>query len=250
MKHGFEMNAGGGRTAQVGIGLGHHVKQFGQDLGRKVEAALNEVLVNVFDHLIAFEVVSVHQPIKMPHRPVKHAGVPRALLFPAPIVQAATQGLLNDHPHFDNFRFLKQAAKRVAIGVQASADQQFGDEQRSTEVPIHDVGDVLEHRGIRGPCLGTGMLQPRHDLFAAHGWHADVLDTAPDGVDEAGWCSGGEQEAGATASRFHHATEVGLPLWSKMVGVFDDNEPGDRLTSVTPNRFLTGRRCVVIALIE
>ena len=57
MEHGFEMNAGGGRAAQIGIGLGHHVKQFSQDVGRQVEATLDEVLVNVLDHLVAFEVM-------------------------------------------------------------------------------------------------------------------------------------------------------------------------------------------------
>ena len=44
--------------------------------------------MHVFDDLVAFEVVGGHQSIKMAHGTVQHAGVPRALLFPAPIVQS------------------------------------------------------------------------------------------------------------------------------------------------------------------
>ena len=111
------VNAGGGGTAQVSIGLGHHVKQFGQNVGWKVEPAFHEVLMHVFDDLVAFEVVGGHQSIEMAHGTVQHAGVLRTLLFPAPIMQSPPQGFLDDHAHLDDFRLLEQAPQCVAVGV-------------------------------------------------------------------------------------------------------------------------------------
>ena len=75
-----------------------------------------------------------------------------------------------------------------------------------------------------------------------------MLHTAPDGVNET------RRRPAVNRKREPPLPDSimrpGLALWSKVVGVFDDDEARDRLTALTPDRFFPGRRCGVFALIE
>ena len=115
-----------------------------------MEATLDEVLMDVFDDLVPFEMVSGHQSVEMTHGAVQHSSVLGALLFPPPIMQTPSQGFLDDHAHLNDFGLLKQPPQCVAVGVQASANQEFGDEQGAAKIASDDVGDVFEHGSVGG----------------------------------------------------------------------------------------------------
>ena len=111
------MDTSGRSATQIGVGLCNHVKQFCKHRRRKVEAPFDKVLMHVFDDLVALEVMSSHQAVKMTHGAVKNACVPCALLLPAPVVKASPQCFFDDHPHLDDLGLLEKAAEGISIGT-------------------------------------------------------------------------------------------------------------------------------------
>ncbi len=179
------MDTSGRSATQIGVGLCNHVKQFCKHRRRKVEAPFDKVLMHVFDDLVALEVMSGHQAVKMAHGAVKNACVPCALLLPAPVVKASPQCFFDDHPHLDDLGLLKKAAEGISIGMQTTPDENFGDEQGAAKVPRNHVSDVFQDRRIPSTGLFTRVLKSINDVFPAHRRHPYVLNAAADGINEA-----------------------------------------------------------------